>query len=160
MRFPRAIRFDESDTRIFERAASPGEWAIPGTFVFADADPETLTGKVRQAFAYGFLGIGSFGWSTFVEVDNISEAAYEATLEVLAGYLLDHFGAPDREAALSAARAEAEYAAGLCEHERRTLLAVERSFGEDGIVERFKVIHGTSDPDHPQAWTMNGDGDA
>ena len=68
MRFLRAIRFDESDTRIFERAALPGEWAIPGTFVFADADPETLGGKVRQAFAYGFLGIGSFGWSTFVEV--------------------------------------------------------------------------------------------
>ena len=74
--------------------------------------------------------------------------------------MLAHFGAPDREAALSAARAEAEYAAGLCEYERRTLLAVERSFGEDGIVERFKVIHGTSDPDHPQAWTITGDGDA
>ena len=61
---------------------------------------------------------------------------------------------------MSAARAEAEYAAGLCEHERRTLLAVERSFGEDGIVERFKVIHDTSDPDHPQAWTITGGGDA
>ncbi len=129
MRFPRAIRFDESDTRVFERAASPGEWAIPGTFVFADADPETLTGKSRQAFAYGFLAIGSFGWSTFVEVDNISEPAYDATIDALAQYLLSHFGAPDREAALAAARAEAEYAATLCEHERRTLLAVVRLFG-------------------------------
>ncbi len=159
MRFLRAIRFDESDTRVFERAASPGEWAIPGTFVFADASPETLTGKPRQAFLYGFLGIGSFGWSTFVEVDNITGPAYEATVEALAEYLLAHFGAPDREAALVAARAEAEYAAGLCEHERRTLLAVERSFGEDGINERFKVIPGTSDPDHPQAWTITGDRD-
>ena len=159
MRFLRAIRFDESDTRVFERAASPGEWAIPGTFVFADADPETLTGKARQAFAYGFLAIGSFGWSTFVEVDNITGPAYETAIEALAQYLLSHFGAPGREAALSAARAEAEYAAALCEYERRTLLAVERSFGEDGIVERFKVIHGTSDPDHPQAWTMTGDSD-
>jgi hypothetical protein len=159
MRFLRAIRFDESDTRVFERCASPGEWAIPGTFVFADAEPESLTGKTRQAFAYGFLGIGSFGWSTFVEVDSISAPAYEATIDALAGYLLAHFGAPDREAALRAARAEAEYAAGLCEHERRTLLAVERSFGDDGINERFKVIQGTSDAARPQAWTITGDGD-
>jgi hypothetical protein len=159
MRFLRAIRFDESDTRVFERAASPGEWSIPGTFVFADASPESLSGKTRQAFAYGFLGIGSFGWSTFVEVDTITAPAYEAAIDTLAGYLLAHFGAPGREAALGAARAEAEYAAGLSEHERRTLLAVERSFAEDGINERFKVIQGTSDAAHPQAWTIAGEDD-
>ncbi|MFQ5763830.1 MAG: DUF6505 family protein, partial [Rhodospirillales bacterium] len=68
MRFPRTIRLDESDRRVFERAAEPGEWAIPGTFVFADADPATLSGKARQAFAHGFLGLESFGWSTLVEV--------------------------------------------------------------------------------------------
>ncbi|MEK9971791.1 MAG: DUF6505 family protein, partial [Ferrovibrio sp.] len=55
MKLLRTIRFDESDARVFPDAADPGEWAVPGTFVFADADPETLSRQERQAFANGFL---------------------------------------------------------------------------------------------------------
>ena len=48
MRFPRAIRLDNSDLQVFESVAEPGEWAVPGAFAFSDADPQDLTGKVRQ----------------------------------------------------------------------------------------------------------------
>ncbi len=158
MRFPRTIRLDESDTRVFERAAEPGEWAIPGTFVFADADPETLSGKPLQAFARGFLGLKSFGWSTLVEVAEISAEDYETTVDALASHFVACLGAPNLEAALPAARAETEFAASLCEYKIHTLLAVERSFGEEGINERFKVIHPPADRQPPEAWTVSEEG--
>jgi len=41
----RTIRLDPSDTFVFERAAEPGEWAVSGSFMFAEADPEALEGK-------------------------------------------------------------------------------------------------------------------
>ena len=31
---PRTIRLDPSDTVVFSRAAEPGEWAVPGAFLF------------------------------------------------------------------------------------------------------------------------------
>ena len=61
MKLLRTIRLDASDTFVFERAAKPAEWAIPGGFMFADRDPRTLAGRDRQAFRAGFLGLGSFG---------------------------------------------------------------------------------------------------
>ena len=72
MRFPRTVRFDISDTRIYETAAAPDEWAVSGAFAFAGVDSETLVGKARQAFVRGFLGTTSFGWSTFVTVAEIT----------------------------------------------------------------------------------------
>ena len=53
----RTIRLDPSDTFVFERAAEPGEWAVSGAFMFADADPDALEGKARAAFRSGFLGV-------------------------------------------------------------------------------------------------------
>ncbi len=55
-RLPRTIRLDPSDLVVFERAAEPGEWAVPGGFPFWDDDPAALAGKRRQAFRAGFLG--------------------------------------------------------------------------------------------------------
>ena len=63
MKLLRTIRLDASDTFVFERAAQPGEWAVPGAFVFLDADPATLEGKARTAFRSGFLGVSSLGRS-------------------------------------------------------------------------------------------------
>ena len=154
MRFPRAIRLDVSDTRIFEIAAEPGEWAIPGAFAFADIDPEALSGKPRQAFVHGFLGTTSFGWTTLVEVAEITDDQYEAVIERLATHFAKHYGAPNLEDARSAARAEAEFAAGLCEHKVHTLLALERHFEGDQIVERLKVIQPPREPQHAKIWTI------
>jgi len=154
LRFPRAIRLDESDSRVYELAAEPGEWAIPGAFAFADAEPEGLSAKARQAFARGFLGTTSFGWTTLVEVAEIPEAELEALIERLAGHFVERYGAPDLETARAAARAEAEFAAGLCEHKLHTLLTLERDLGDQGIVERFKVIQPPRQAQHARIWSI------
>ena len=153
-RFPRAIRLDDSDSRVYEVAAEPGEWAIPGAFAFADAESEGLSAKARQAFARGFLGTTSFGWTTLVEVAEISESELEALIERLAAHFVERYGAPDLERARAAARAEAEFAAGLCEHKLHTLLALERDFGDQGIVERFKAIQPPRQAQHTKIWSI------
>jgi len=137
-RLPRVVRLDESDTQVFEHAAEPGEWAVPGGFEFLDHDPETLEGKARQAFTSGFLGIGSYGRSTLVCITELSEADYRQVIERLADHLVERYGAPDRAAAMAAAEEEVGYAESLCSHDPETLLAVERSFRDGGVSESFK----------------------
>ena len=70
MKLARTIRFDPSDLNVFPLAAEEGEWALVGTFCFADIPPADLSGKIKQAFSNGFLGTGSFGFSTLVSVVN------------------------------------------------------------------------------------------
>ena len=64
MKLARVIRFDRSDLNIFPQAADEGEWAITGSFSFADLKEDEITGKIKQAFANGFMGVPSFGYST------------------------------------------------------------------------------------------------
>ncbi len=154
MRFPKTIRLDQSDERIFSTAAQAGEWAVSGAFVFADGDPTGLAGKERQAFARGFLGTASFGWSTLVSVAEIGFVEYEDVVEALAQHLLSRFGAPDIAAARAASREESEFAASLCSHGVNTLIAVERSWGPQGIVERFRAVEAPRDPPHAKIWTI------
>ena len=68
MKLLRTIRLDPSDTFVFERAAEPGEWAVSGAFMFAEADLGALEGKPRAAFRGGLLGVRSLGWSTLAQV--------------------------------------------------------------------------------------------
>ncbi len=154
MRFPKAIRLDASDTRIFDRAAEPGEWAVSGAFAFANLDPADLGGKLGQAFAHGFLGASSFGRTTLVEVAEIDEQAYEALVQRLALHFISDYGAPDLAAAQPVAREEAEFAASLCDYKVHTLLAVERELTEDGVAERFRVIEPSRAPSHADIWTV------
>lgn len=158
MKLLRCIRFDESDTRVFPHAADPGEWAVPGTFVFADADPDTLSRQQRQAFANGFLGLGSFGWSTLVTVATAELADYEAAVAVLAQHLVDNFGAPDRASAEAAAREEVDYAAALCEHPINTLLSLSRFIEGEAIREQFRVVPPPGEKLHTKIWEITPDG--
>jgi hypothetical protein len=148
MRFPRIVRLDDSDTRVYDKLAIPGEWAVPGSFVFVDADTNALNGKQREAFRRGFLGTTSFGWGTLVMVDEIGGQEYAAVVEGLADHFIRHYGAPDRQAALTAASEEAVFAASLCNHDIHTLLAMERTLGDDGILESFRVVQLPSAVDH------------
>lgn len=143
MKFLRVIRVDDSDDHVYSQAARPGEWAVVGSFVFSfsDDDPATLSGKPRQAFRNGLLGLESFGWTTLVEIAEIAPHDYEAAVMALARHLVDAYGAPTLEEALPVARQEAEYAAGLCEEAAPgTLLAIERESNAEGIHETFKRI--------------------
>ncbi|MFQ5993879.1 MAG: DUF6505 family protein [Acidiferrobacterales bacterium] len=158
MKFPRTIRLDESDAQVYETPATPGEWAVPGSFVFLDADPSKLAGKRQQAFGHGFLGTESFGWSTLVEVAEISQAEYEAVVDRLAAHFVEHYGAPDMATALPTAREEAQFAVGICDHQTHTLLMLERELGEDGIVERFRVVRpNAADHENVKLWTFVDD---
>src|SRR3982074_3375260 len=140
MKLLRTIRLDPSDTFVFERAADPGEWAVSGAFMFADADPDTLEGKPRAAFRSGFLGAPSLGWSTLVQIVEASEADRVAAVEILAKKLHDNLGAPDLAAARAAAEEEVAFAASLCDHPKDTLIAVRRTFEDGAIREAFRTL--------------------
>ena len=154
--FPRVVRLDESDLEVFAHTATPGEWAVPGSFAFLRTTPETLTGKALQAFKHGFLGTESFGWSTLVEIAEISDDDYQQVIDRLAAHLIAEHGAPDIAAALPAASEEAKYAASICELPPGTLLAIERHEEAEGIVENLKVVR-PSAADHSQVklWTFD-----
>ncbi|MDX0430807.1 hypothetical protein GOL30_15420 [Sinorhizobium medicae] len=140
LKLPRTIRLDPSDTFVYSRAAEPGEWAVSGTFLFFGIDPETLAGKLRQAFRAGFLGIESFGWSTLVVVTEVKAEERAAAVERLAEQLVEHCGAPDLETARPAAEEEIAFAQSLCDHPPNTLLALHRASEQTGIREAFRTL--------------------
>ena len=144
MKFLRAIRLDDSDTEVFEQASEPGEWAVPGSFEFLDVEPQSLQGKQLQAFKSGFLGTRTFGWTTLVEIAEIDDDEYQQVIDRLAVHFLEHHGAPHIAAALPAAGDEVHYASTVCEYPLATLLAIERDFGEEGVVESLKVVKPTA----------------
>lgn len=161
MKFLRTIRLDDSDVHAYERAAEPGEWAVPGSFAYLDMDPEKITGKTLQAFRHGFLGTRSFGWSTLVEIAEITEDEFQDVVDRLAARLISDYGAPHIAAALPVAGDEADYAATICEHELHTLLAIEREFGEEGIEESLKVIRpNAASHEGLKIWGVDEDSDA
>ena len=140
LKLPRAIRLDPSDTFVFRRAAEPGEWLVTGSFLFGEADPSALDSKGKAAFRSGFLGVGSFGWSTLAVVTEATEAEREGAIGELAAHLMDKLGAPDVATARAAAAEEIAFAASLCDHPAQTLLALHRSLEDGEIRERFRTL--------------------
>ena len=161
MKLLRTIRLDPSDTFIFPTAASPGEWAISGAFVFADADLAALAGKQLAAFRGGFLGVPSLGWSTLVQVVEAKAEDRGAAIEQTARCLLDRFGAPDLAAARKAAEEEIEFAASLCDHPPDTLIAVHRTDENGSIRETFRSLHIRAGAGKMRAFSfLDADGEA
>lgn len=140
MKLLRTFRQDESDLEIFSATASPDEWAVPGTFVFAGTDPERLGRQERQAFAKGFLGLTSFGWSTLVTVAVIDAEEHAAAIEALAQHLLEEYDAADEAEARAAATEELAYAASLCEQPVGTVLSLTRFMDGAAIREQFRIV--------------------
>ncbi len=142
MKLPRVARLDDSDEHVYEHAAQAGELAVAGSFVFSfsDDDPALLSGKPKQAFRSGFLGLESFGWATVVKIAEVGEREYQSAIEALAQHLMVRYGAPSLDEALPVARQEVDYAAGLCEYEPGTMLTVEREVDDEGIHESFKRV--------------------
>jgi len=136
----RTIRLDASDTFIFERAAEPGEWAVPGAFAFWDRDPAALQGKARAAFRAGFLGVASLGWSTLVQIVEASAAERADLVEFLAQQMIAHFRAPDLAAARNAAEEEVAFAESLCSPPLDTLVAMHRAFDKGDVCETFRTL--------------------
>jgi hypothetical protein len=141
MRLARTIRFDRSDENVFERAAEEGEWAVSGAFEFSNWTEADLAGKRRQAFSNGWLGLDSFGRSTFVAVAEITAAEYERAVECLARHFVAAYGAPSFEAARPVAAEELADMRAMCEdHDPNTLLVVARELVPAGVSEAFRAI--------------------
>jgi uncharacterized protein DUF6505 len=136
----RTIRLDPSDIFIFDRAAEPNEWAVPGAFVFAHQNVRDLEGKQRAAFRSGFVGIETFSWSTLVQVVEASDADRARAVEVLAQRLVSLFGAPDMATAKLAAEQEIAFAASLSEHPKGMLVALSRQYEGGTIRETFRTL--------------------
>jgi hypothetical protein len=141
LKLPRTIRLDPSDTFVYSRAAEPGEWAVTGTFLFFGADVARLSGKQRQAFRAGFLGIDSFGWSTLVVVTDATAHDRAAAVDRLAEQLVVRCGAPDIETARATAEEEIAFAQSLCDHPPNTLIGVNRTSEQAGTRECFRTLH-------------------
>jgi hypothetical protein len=144
----RVLRLDRSDERIYDPVAVPGEWAVPGGFHFWDVDLEHLSAAQRQAFATGFLGTGSFGWTTLVTVAEIDRTELEQVTLRLATHLVQAFGAPDVATALPAAREEIAFAQSLCAHPVGTVIALSRSFDGQELSEDFRQWAPSTEIDH------------
>lgn len=141
MRLARTLRFDISDTQVFEHAAEPDEWAVSGAFEFSDWSAEMLKGKARQAFANGWLGLESFGRATFIAVAEITEAEFDAATDALAQHFVDTYGAPDLDAARPVAEEEMKFMSAMCDdHDPNTLLVVQRELVDAGVSEQFRTI--------------------
>jgi hypothetical protein len=141
-RLPRTIRLDASDRHVFAHPAEPGEWAVPGTFLFWDRPAESLTRKEAIAFRSGFLGVDSFGHSTLVTVQEARPEERAEMVETLARQLVALLGAPSVDIARPAAEQEVALAESLCTgHGIGTLIALHRRRGEGGeIREQFRTL--------------------
>ena len=141
LQLARAIHFDESDMRVFASPARTGEWCLSGGFEFSDWTEGDLTGKARQAFSNGWLGLETFGRVTFVAVTQIEPGELERLTDMLAAHFVTYYGAPSAEAALPVAAEELAQMAELCAgHPANTLLTVARELTEAGVRESFRVI--------------------
>lgn len=160
MKLLRTIRLDPSDTFVFEKAAEPGEWAVPGSFVFWNQDPSAFAGKARTAFRGGLLGIASLGWSTLAQIVEASDDGRAEAVEMLAQRLMEHFGAPDIAVARGAAADEIAYTASLCDHPLDTLIAVHRVYEDESIRETFRTLRPRNGPKPLRAFSfLEAEGD-
>lgn len=160
MKFLRTIRFDESDESVFDAAAQPGEWAISGAFAFEHLTSADLAGKMKQAFANGFLGLGSFGRSTFTTVATITPEQIAEVEAVLAQHFLERYGAPDLPTAAAAAKEETGFILELCgAAPAGTVFMVRRSFDDNGqIREEYRMVDAKRAPATPsRIWEIADD---
>jgi len=141
MNLARAIHFDESDTQVFHSPARTGEWAISGGFEFSNWGQADLTGKARQAFSNGWLGIETFGRVTFVAVTQIEQPEFDMLADRLAQHFVTIYGAPTFEQAHSIALEELNLMADMCsDQDPNTLLTVARALTESGVNETYRII--------------------
>lgn len=154
MKLLRTIALDPSDTFVFDAPAKPGEWAVSGAFRFCDRDPARLQGKERSAFRSGFLGVQSWGWSTLAQIVPATEDDYRILIELLAGQLVDRFGAPDMTAARTAAEEEVAFAQSLCTYPISSLIAVHRSASRGEVRESFRRLQLREGQGHSKAFSF------
>ena len=155
MKFAKTIRFDKSDLNIFSLAAEEGELAVIGTFSFFNLDEEKLKGKMKQAFSNGFLGIPSFGYSTFISLTEVDEEDLKSLKNTLSNCFLKKYGAPSLEHANKAADDEVNIMLDLCSsHDKGSLISISREITRDGIKENFRNLPKAESCAEQNIWTF------
>lgn len=141
MMLARAIHFDESDMNIFHAPARTGEWCISGGFEFSNWSNADLTGKARQAFANGWLGVETFGRVSVVAVTQIEQAELDVLVTALAQHFVDIYGAPSLDDARGVARDEMMQMVDICDGQpANTLLLVSRELTDAGVKESYRIV--------------------
>ncbi len=156
MKFLKTIRFDPSDSNVFENAAANDEWAIPGGFCFGQIGEDQITGKLKQAFSNGFLSLDSQGFSTFVSVAEIGQAEVEKLNESLATIFTTNFGAPSKQQAELAAKSEIDYVLDMCAKVGvNSIFTLRRFFDDDGAIkEEFRIVDAPGAKPHARVWEV------
>ncbi len=155
----RAVRFDGSDARVFERAAAEHEVLVSGASSFANNQPSQLTGKLRQAFVNGFLGTSSLGHSTFAAIGEVSGAELAVARDALEQNLFERLNAP-RDVAARIAADEIAFVLDLVKNlPINAVLSVRRRMHDNGeISEEFRQIRANhAAGQHAQIWTIEDD---
>jgi hypothetical protein len=141
MRFLKAVRLDDSDSRVFGvgGAAVDGEWVVSGGYAVSGP-----AAGARGPFTHRdntFIGIASHGRCTIAEVCDIDAASYRGLVEQLAQHFLEDLGAPSPEIARATAGEEMVYTADLCEgFSAGVWITVKREETADGVGERYSVF--------------------
>ena len=128
------------DAEARRRVLANLEWAVTGSFRFAHRDPAGFRHGEIEILKHGWLGLESFGNASLVEVAETTEENYAAMLRRLAAYFLALCGVGDVGEAVEAAEQEMAFAASLCGHPLTTVLALDREFNEQGLIETTRVI--------------------
>jgi hypothetical protein len=137
MHFLRSIQLDASDLQVFEHAARPGEWAVPGSFAL-------------------LVGTKSFGHASLVTVADIGPAALADVIEMIAAHVRRQCGAPTDNAARRAAEEEVGFTLEIAAHPVGTLIALQRELVGDDIEETYKTVSPPQgiDHSHMRLWTV------
>jgi len=141
MMLARAIHFDESDMNIFHKPARTGEWCISGGFEFSNWSEADLTGKARQAFSNGWLGVETFGRVSVVAITQIEQGELDTLVTALAQHFVDIYGAPSVAEAEGVAREELMHMVETCDGQpANTLLLISRELTEAGVKESVRIV--------------------
>ena len=141
MKFPKAVRLDDTDSRVFgaEGAATEDEWVVSGGYAAsgpAAGERGPLTHRDNT-----FIGVASHGRCSIAGVCEIDATAYQALIEQLARHFLDDLGAPSPAAARAAAEEECAYTADLCEgFSPEVWITVRREQTAEGVGEHYSVF--------------------
>ena len=106
MKIAKTVLLDQSDQKVFPITAKHGEWAVTGTFLFTDIDPTECSKKQQIAFRDGWLGIDTFGFSTFVQITTLSPDHKENVNRQLSTFIYETFAPPGMLYAIDAAKKE------------------------------------------------------
>ena len=154
MKLLKTIRFDKSDLNVFRNPANEGEWAISGAFEFSNEIEKNLIGKKKQEFSNGFLGLTSYGRSTFASISSLSKIEKKNLVNKLAEYFVTNYGAPDIASAIPVANDEINFMIDMCKDQSfGSVLAVRRSFKEDKIHEEYRFFEKKDSCASQKIWT-------